>query len=511
MMTSLYIAREPWNASSVSELYLIRDQVCEMDPTTKPHYTPPAMVLYAEKHQIFQLMQNLMEALLMHQPSDPIDFMISHLKKDNDDVPRILTVGPPASGKTTISHWLCKHLRTNYISSWDLLHNKSLKKSREALAYKAQKQKISDELWVALLEERLTSEDCVHYGWVLDGFPETRKQALLLQSKGISPRHVVVLYAPDTVLVERNLGKLLDPLTQEVYHSTFDWPIDVSVQRRLVVPEGISEEATTQKLMESQRNIPGILQAYQENHKRINADQPCADVFAQALNYALSRPRTNAPFLPRIILLGLPGSGKSLQAALLAQKYDLVNICFGDLLKEKVAANTAVGELIRPLIENGYPVNDSIVLRVLKERLSQHDCQTFGWVLHGFPRDVDQAYILTHCHHEPNRVFFLNLPAEVAMQRICQRTTDPATGERYHSIFKPPTEEEVHKRLRRNPKDSPEHMEMKIDFFNRQVIDLEDYYEDAIYINADQDPYTVFEYIESCLVNPLPVKNLSSL
>ncbi|XP_066468718.1 adenylate kinase 8-like [Tiliqua scincoides] len=478
-----------------------------MDATSKPHNIPPAMGLYAEKNKIFQLMQNLMEALLVHQPSDPIDFMISHLKKDNNEVPSILIVGPPASGKTTISHWLCKHLGASYLCLRDLLYNNSLKKSKEALAYIAQKEKVPDELWVALLEERLNSEDCVNFGWVLDGFPKTRKQVLLLQSIGISPQHVVVLYAPDTVLMERNLGKLLDPLTQEVYHSTFDWPIDVTVQKRLVVPEGISEQSTTRKLLKSQRNIPGILQAYQENHKRINADQPCADVFAQALNYVQSRPRTNAPFVPRIILLGLPGSGKSLQAALLAQKYDMVNICFGDLLREKVAAYTAVGELIRPYLESGYPVIDSVVLRVLKERLSQHDCQTFGWVLHGFPRDVDQADLISHCHHEPNRTFFLNLPAEVAMQRICQRTTDPVTGERYHSIFKPPTEEEVHQRLCRNPKDSPEHVELKIDFYNRQVADLEDYYEDAIFINADQDPYTVFEYIESCLVNPLPVKN----
>lgn len=479
-----------------------------MDATNKPHIVPPAMGLYAEKHKIFQLMQNLMEALLVHQPLDPINFMIQQLKKDNDEVPRILTVGPPASGKTTISHWLCKHLGAIYLSPQELLYNKVLKASKEAMAYKARKEEVPDELWVSLLEERLNIEDCVSMGWVLDGFPKTRKQALLLQSIGISPRHVVVLYAPDTVLIERNLGKLLDPLTQEVYHATFDWPIDFAVQKRLVVPEGISEQATTQKLLESQRNIPGILQAYQENHKRVNADQPCADVFAQALNFAQSRPRTNAPFVPRIVLLGLPGSGKSLQAALLAQKYDLVNICFGDLLKEKVEAYTVLGELIRPFFESGYPVNDSIVLRVLKERLSQHDCRTFGWVIHGFPRDVDQADLLSHSNHVPNRVFFLNLPAEVAMQRICQRTTDPVTGERYHSIFKPPTEEEVHQRLRRNPKDSPEHMELKIDFYNRQVEELEDYYEDATYINADQDPYTVFEYIESCMVNPLPVKNL---
>ncbi|XP_061438615.1 adenylate kinase 8-like isoform X2 [Rhineura floridana] len=431
-----------------------------MDATSKPHNIPPVMALYAEKHNIFQLMQ---------------------------------------------ARWICKHLSATYLCPQELVQSMLLRRAREAMASESEDEKIPNELWVALLEERLNDMDCVKLGWVLDGFPETRKQALLLQSVGIAPRHVVVLYAPDTVLVERNLGKLLDPLTLEVYHTTFDWPIDFTVQKRLVRPEGISEQATAKRLLESHRNIPGIIQTYQESHKAINADQPCVDVFAQALNFVLSCPCSDAPFTPRVLLLGPPGCGKNLQAALLAQKYGIVNVFFGDLLREKVAANTAVGDLIKPFFESGYPVSDSIALSVLKNRLAQKDCLTYGWVLHGFPHDVDQADLFKHMGFEPNRVFFLNLPTEVAMQRISQRATDPVSGERYHTIFKPPTEEEVHRRLRRNPKDAPRKVETKADFYSRQVTGLEEYYEDGIFLNADQDPYTIFEYIESCLVKPLPV------
>ncbi|XP_053114046.1 proline-rich transmembrane protein 4 isoform X3 [Hemicordylus capensis] len=390
--------------------------------------------------------------------------------------------------------------------SQDLVQNKQLKRSEEAMAYQARKERVPDELWAALLEDQLNEAECVKTGWVLDGFPETREQGLLLQTRGIAPRHVVVLFAPDTVLVERNLGKLLDPITQEVYHTTFDWPVDFAVQKRLVVPEGISEQATTRRLLESHRNLPGILRTYPGTHKAINADQPCADVFAQALSFVQSRPRSNAPFTPRVVLLGPPASGKRLQAALLAQKYELVSVCFGELLREKVADQTAVGELVRPFLEQDFPVRDSIALQVLKQRLTQKDCLALGWVLHGFPRDVDQADLMKRSGLEPSRVFFLHLPLEVAMQRVCQRTTDPVSGERYHSIFKPPTEEEVHRRLRRNPRDAPQRLELKTDFYNRQAGELEEYYEDAFFINADQDPYTIFEYIESCLLQPLPVR-----
>ncbi|XP_015745783.1 adenylate kinase 8-like [Python bivittatus] len=479
-----------------------------MDATSKPHQIPPEMGVYAEKHSIFQIMQSLMEALLMSRPANPIDFMIEHLKKDNEEVPRVFIVGPPASGKTTIARWICKHLSAIYLCPEQLVHSKRLKRAKEAMAHQTHGEKIPDELWAYLLQERLRSVDCEMDGWVLDGFPQTRTQALELQTLGIVPRHLVVLYAPDTVLIERNLGKLVDPITQEVYHTTFDWPADFTVQKRLVKPGDISEQATARRLLESHRHIPGIIQTYQNNYKAINADQPCADVFAQALHFVQSRPRSNAPFTPRILLLGPPGSGKSLQAALLAQKYGVVNIFFGDLLREKVAGGTAVGNVIKPFFERGYPVNDSLALHVLKDRLAQEDCLAYGWVLHGFPRDVDQASLFKQIGTEPNRVFFLNLPTEVALQRICQRATDPVSGERYHTIYKPPVDEEVHQRLRRNPKDAPSQVERKMDICNQQVADLEEHYEGSIFLNADQDPYTIFEYIESCLIKPLPVAKL---
>ncbi|XP_077196716.1 adenylate kinase 8-like isoform X2 [Paroedura picta] len=452
-----------------------------MDVTSAPHQIPPEMALYAERHRIFELMQALMEALLIYRPQDPVDFLIGHLQKDSDEVPRVFMLGPPASGKTTISRWLCKHLSATYLCPQDLMHDRKLKKSREVLACLAQQEPLSDELWASLLEERLSADDCVDMGWVLDGFPETRDQALLLQGRGIAPRHVIMLYAPDTVLVERNLGKLLDPFTHEVYHATFDWPIDFMVQRRLVAPEGISEPATASRLLESHRHLPGLLQAYAKSHKAIDADQPCVDVFAQALSFVQSRPPSKAPFLPRVILLG-------------------------DLLREQVAGRTPVGELIAPFFESGYPVSDSIILRVLKDRLGRQDCLSRGWVLHGYPRDIDQAALMKHTGFEPNRVFFLSLPTEVALQRLCQWATDPVSGERHHSLFKPPADPEVNQRLRRNPKDRPERVEVKADLYHQQVRELEEFYEDGIPVNADQDPYTIFEHIESSLVKSLPAR-----
>ena len=77
---------------------------------------------------------------------------------------------------------------------------------------------------------------------------------------------------------------------------------------------------------------------------------------------------------------------------------------------------------------------------------------------------------------------------------------------RYHLMYKPPPTMEVQARLLQNPKDSEEQIKLKMDLFYRNSAELEQFYGDAITLNGDQDPYTVFEYIESGIINRLPKK-----
>ncbi|KAM4876605.1 adenylate kinase 8 isoform 2-T2 [Thomomys bottae] len=477
-----------------------------MDATTAPHRIPPEMPKYGEDNHIFELMQAMLEQLLIHQPEDPIQFMIQHLLRDNDHVPKIVVLGPPASGKTTIAMWLSKHLNSNLLTKENMMGKKVSPVATEARNYYQKFKTIPNNMLIQLIKERMGEEDCIRRGWILDGIPETREQVLMIQTLGFAPRHVIVLNAPDTVLIERNLGKRIDPYTGEIYHTTFDWPSEPEVQNRLIEPKGISELETAQKLLDYHRNIARILPSYPKILKSISADQPCVDVFYQALTYVQTNHRTNAPFTPRVLLCGAVGSGKSLQAALLAQKYGLVNVCCGQLLKEAVADKSNYGQLIQPYFEKKITVPDSIVIKVLVSRLQKQDCVQKGWVLHDFPRDLDQAFLLRSSGFSPNRVFFLNVPLDSILERLTLRRIDPVTGERFHLMYKPPPTMEIQARLLQSPKDVEEKVKLQMDLFYRSSSELEDFYTKAITLNGDQDPYTVFEYIESGVINPLPEK-----
>jgi len=142
-----------------------------------------------------------------------------------------------------------------------------------------------------------------------------------------------------------------------------------------------------------------------------------------------------------LILLGPPGAGKGTQARMLQERFGLVQLSTGDLLRGAVASGTEAGLAAKAVMAAGGLVSDAIVLAILKERLDQHDVVA-GTILDGFPRTAVQAQALDALLGDRGQridaAISLAVDDAAMVARVSGRYTCGGCGEGYHDLFKQP-------------------------------------------------------------------------
>lgn len=177
----------------------------------------------------------------------------------------------------------------------------------------------------------------------------------------------------------------------------------------------------------------------------------------------------------KIVLIGLPGTGKTTVGKILSSKFSFPLIGVGDLLREEAKKETKEAKIIKEYLEKGLIVPVEITNKILLKKLENLN----DFILEGYPRNVEQAkFLLTH--FPDVKVVLLKTPVEIIVKRLSSRRVCPKCGRIYNMIFDPPQNDEMcdicKVKLVRREDDEPELIRKRIKIQEEGLREVLDYF-----------------------------------
>ncbi|HEU5057630.1 MAG TPA: adenylate kinase [Kofleriaceae bacterium] len=194
---------------------------------------------------------------------------------------RMILIGPPGAGKGTQAQRLVQQYSIPHISSGDMLRAavaEGTELGRQADGFMKAGQLVPDDVVIGMVIDRIGKPDAAR-GFMLDGFPRTRPQAEALDAAlaraGVALDRVLLIEVPDSLIVERIVGRRTDPKTGTIYHLTFN-PPPPDIAGRLVQRKDDTEEACRARLDKYHSETAPIVPFYEQKGilVRVNGDGP---------------------------------------------------------------------------------------------------------------------------------------------------------------------------------------------------------------------------------------------
>lgn len=184
-----------------------------------------------------------------------------------------------------------------------------------------------------------------------------------------------------------------------------------------------------------------------------------------------------------IIMLGAQGTGKGTVAGLLKGKLNIPHISTGEMFRKNIKEGTELGKIAEGLINAGNLVPDDITIKMVENRLNEADAAN-GFILDGFPRNLEQAKSLDEILAKKNQkidlVVYLQTPTEEIIERVMARRECPKCKAAYNMILNKPKNGEIcdvcGETVKKRADDTEEGLKRRLDIFFTQTAPLIDYY-----------------------------------
>lgn len=213
--------------------------------------------------------------------------------------------------------------------------------------------------------------------------------------------------------------------------------------------------------------------------------------------------------MPRLILLGPPGSGKGTQASRIINHYNIPVVATGDIFRENISNGTELGKKAKSYMDAGELVPDRVVVDLVADRLRKDDCQN-GFLLDGFPRTETQADALDNILKEQGEVIdkaiYISVPKDLLIKRIAGRRICEVCGQVYN-VDQFENEKDMKcavcsGKLYQRSDDKEETALNRIEVYENQTKPLIQFYRDRgqlVKVRGDKDPDQLFDEIAAIL------------
>jgi adenylate kinase len=184
-----------------------------------------------------------------------------------------------------------------------------------------------------------------------------------------------------------------------------------------------------------------------------------------------------------ILLLGPPGAGKGTQARRLEERYRMVQLSTGDMLRAEREAGSALGKQVQAIMDAGRLVSDEIMIALIASRIAKLGGK--GFILDGFPRTVPQAealdQMLAESHIALDQVIELTVDEDALVDRISGRFSCKTCGASYHDRHHRPKQDGIcdicgGRDFIRRPDDNAETVKARLDAYRKQTAPILPYY-----------------------------------
>merc|ERR1712131_114940 len=174
-----------------------------LDSTQRPLKIPQKFTIYPERNDVFDVFERMMSSLIISKPADPLKYMIDWLQNDTERKIKASIVGPAGAGKRMLANHIAEQTGAIRIGQMEVVSDPYDEDIQQLRSMITNNEEIPVDMWTQPIIKRLSKPDCTRRGWVLEGFPKTRSQAIKFQEIGLTADYVILLDAPNTVLTAR--------------------------------------------------------------------------------------------------------------------------------------------------------------------------------------------------------------------------------------------------------------------------------------------------------------------